>query len=511
MIPYKISSREFLKSIGIDVIFEDFYLQGLYCDSRLVCNGSIFFLFNILNKKYLPEVIKNGAKIIFIQNGVKIDECYNNEKVTFIHVENVFHICALIVSKIFYQKPEFIFGVTGTNGKTSVVDICRQMWGNLDNFKSCSIGTLGVVSADDNEGILFNYGMTTPDVISLNELLWRLYDDNYRNVAIEVSSHGLEQERIYGINFNVIAFTNITQDHLDYHKTFENYFNVKLKFIRKFSSKDTVIILNTDIHQYEKLLDVANRYGLRILTYGYNSDCLKIIEIEPHHNGQNIKFLFNEKSESLFLPLFGKFQAYNFLCAFLVLTLSNINYIENFKNATNNLKSISGRMEYYNFNVCNGNIAKDVSVFIDYAHTPDGLKSLLSSVRWHFYREKTKIILIFGCGGDRDKLKRPIMGAIACEYADFTIISDDNPRMEQAQEIRAEIISGFFSNNFIEIPDRKEAIKYALFQEKVSDINNANLDTIIVIAGKGHENYQIIGNEKFYFNDIECVKSFCNS
>ena len=358
---------------------------------------------------------------------------------------------------------------------------------NYDNKKSDSIGTLGLLSAAPLTGLEeFTQEvdiLTSPDAITLNRMLQALAMNNFTHVAVEASSHGLSQYRLDGIPFKVVGFTNFSRDHLDYHGTISAYLNAKQRLFSEVINSDTVAVLNVDIPEYDQLLNICQNRKIRTITYGKKSSDMQILDVRD----RNLKVNIFGSTQNIEFPLFGEFQVYNSMCAAGMASVAGISDNEIFKSLST-LKSINGRLERV------VTINQNNNIYIDYAHTPDALQNVLVELRKYC---KTRIILVFGCGGDRDIGKRHSMGQIADELADIVIVTDDNPRNEVAAEIRKEIMLG--AKNATEIGDRKAAIAHA--------ISILQDDDFILIAGKGHENYQIIGNTKFDYSDKEVVLS----
>ena len=446
-------------------------IAGITSDSRKVGKGFLFFAIKGKNSdghNYIAEAIKNGATAIIGENPAVI------LPVPYFPSKNIRHDLAIAAASFYQQKPKTIAVVTGTNGKTSVADFVRQLW-ELDGKDAVSIGTLGFIKKKTIKQ--FEADNTTPDPVVLNELLTHAKDA----AIIEGSSIGLEQHRLDGLKINAAAFTNFTRDHLDYHASMEDYFRAKTLLFAN-SMNEGVAVLNSDIPEYERLKEICHDRKHEIITFGSYGD-LQLVESIPLNDGQIIKLdIFNHASEYK-IPLAGKFQAENILCALgLVIACGMdqakaLSYIEK-------LKSIPGRMEQ-----------AAPGIFVDYAHTPDALENALSSLRPH---TKNRLIVVFGCGGDRDKGKRPEMGRIADQLADVVIVTDDNPRTEVPATIRREILAS--SAKAVEIGDREKAIQNA--------VSNMHDGDILLVAGKGHEKYQIIGKDKQHFDDVEVVRKY---
>ncbi|AEI88535.1 UDP-N-acetylmuramoyl-L-alanyl-D-glutamate--2,6-diaminopimelate ligase [Candidatus Midichloria mitochondrii] len=461
-------------------------IKGISANSRLIENGYAYVAmrgakFN--GEDFIEEAVKRGAKYIILQNN-NLHEDRN--RANFIYVDNPRQTLSQLASSFYVPQPANIVTVTGTNGKTSTANLFMQLT-NTNHYKSAAIGTLGLTSFDALNGLedFLNHdsALTSPDSVTTNNILYNLAKNNFTHVAIESSSHGLSQYRLDGINFKAAGFTNLSRDHLDYHGTMAAYFNAKKRLFSEVIGIGTTVVLNSDIPEFNEIYQLTKARGLKVIEYGKNARDIRIIA----KNNNTLKLaLFGKKIESV-VQLTGEFQLYNLTCAIGLSIGCGLNESQ-LVSALPNLKSITGRVE----KIAAANLRNDI--FIDYAHTPDALKKVLSDLK---HVCNGRLILVFGCGGDRDQGKRQIMGIIAEEYADVNIVTDDNPRNEDPALIRKEIMASM--KNPVEIGNRKEAIHYAISILQPQDI--------ILIAGKGHENYQIIGNEKIYFSDREIVLS----
>ncbi len=464
----------------------NFVVSGLYTDSRKVKPDSIFFAlkgekFN--GENFIEAAIANGAKAIVVS------ESFNQKlpNISIIKTKNINNILTNCV-RIFYKDnlPENIYAVTGTNGKTSVANFTAQIL-SKSGRPSASVGTLGTLISGNFDNCISDNGMTTPDIVTLFQDLQELKNKNIEDVVMEVSSHGLHQKRLGHLKFNSGAFTNFTQDHLDYHQTMEEYFSAKLELLSHYITEDGYAVINSDIPEYQKIIDYCTLYKRKVFEFGKKAKDLKIKNIDLQETGIQIKFEYQGRTRSVQTNLIGEFQAYNLACSIALLLTQNYDF-EEILSRSEGLTSVKGRMEL--IPLLNGK-AKAV---VDYAHTPDALEKAIKSVRLH---TSGKVILVFGCGGDRDKTKRLLMGKISAELADITIITDDNPRTESAENIRSEIASA--NPKALNIEGREEAIKKGLEILKEGDS--------LLIAGKGHEDYQIIGTQKNHFSDQEVIKA----
>ncbi|WP_341816993.1 UDP-N-acetylmuramoyl-L-alanyl-D-glutamate--2,6-diaminopimelate ligase [Wolbachia endosymbiont (group A) of Agelastica alni] len=381
-----------------------------------------------------------------------------------------------IVSRFYqFKQPKYVAAVTGTNGKTSVVEFCRQIWQNA-GYNAASIGTLGTCINNGRKGN--SNSLTTPGA---DDLYATLRGINVEYLVLESSSHGIDQYRIHGLKLSAAAFTNFSQDHLDYHKSLGGYLETKKRLFYEVLPEGKTAILNADIDEYCALLKTAKKRSNKIITYGKTGSDITLLEQTPTPSGQYLTIKIGDEIYDMFFPVLGQFQAYNLLCAIGIVTSSGLNYREM---CVEKLVSPPGRMEKVK-----------PFAFVDYAHTPSALKQALVSLKWHINK---KIVLVFGCGGNRDRKKRSEMGKIAQIYADKVIITDDNSRDENPAKIRHDIL--LHCPDALEIEDRREAI------EKGVDIAY-NEGMILLVAGKGNEKFQIIGNQTFEFSDVEVIKN----
>lgn len=460
--------KELLHNI-IDVNF-DAEINGVTCNPKIVKEGYLFVS--------VPEKNNSAEPCVIPVLGKKKNRAVMITRVMIFH-PNPQEIYSEIVSRFYqFKHPKYTVAVTGTNGKTSVVEFCRQIWQNA-GYSAASIGTLGTYINNDRKGNHNN--LTTPDAEDLYSTLCDISSRNIERLALEASSHGIDQYRIHGLKLSVAAFTNFSQDHLDYHKNVGEYLEAKKRLFSEVLPEGETAILNADIDEYSELLKIAEKRSNKIITYGKKSSNITLLKQTPTTDGQHLTIKINDKIYNAFFPVLGEFQAYNLLCAISIVISSGVSYGEI---CIEKLVSPPGRMEKVNS-----------FAFVDYAHTPSALKQSLLSLKWHFNK---KIVLVFGCGGNRDQIKRSEMGKIARMYADMVIITDDNPRDEDTAKIRHDIL--LHCSDALEIGDRKKAI------ERGVDIAS-NEDMILLVAGKGHEKYQIIGSKIFEFSDVEVIRS----
>ena len=459
-------------------------IKGISCDSKKILKNFIFVATKGENNdghKYIFDAIKKGAIFIVIERK-ELEKNLKKKKINFIYTKNSRLFLSKIASNFYVNQPKNIFAVTGTNGKTSVAFITNEIWRNC-NIKSASIGTLGVISDEYKKKL----ELTTENSIEIHKILSILHKKKINHICCEASSHGLDQHRLDNIKLDVAAFTNISHDHFDYHKNFKNYFNSKMRLFLKVLKKGGVAIINSDLPETKKILNLCKKNKIKTFTYGYNSTDLKLVTFYKENNIQKIIINHKNKIFNYTIPIIGDFQIYNSLCAICLAYFSGISINKCLK-AIKKIPQIPGRLE--SITIPN-KMKKRISIFIDYAHTPDALKKTLQTLK----KNSVKLSVVFGCGGDRDKKKRSLMGKIANSLADKIYITDDNPRYEPAKKIRKEIISN--CPKAIEIKNRYLAIKKA--------INSCEEGENLLIAGKGHEDYQIIGKKIYKFSDKETV------
>ncbi len=454
-------------------------IKGIGCNSKKILKNFIFVAIKGQKDdghKFISEAIEKGANLIVFEK--KELKKKFQKKTNFIYTKNSKLFLSKIAANFYLNQPNYISAVTGTNGKTSVVYIANEIWKNC-KIKSACLGTLGLIK--NKEKIVS--GLTTENSIEIHKTLSLLSKQKINKVSLEASSHGLHQHRLDSLKLGVAAFTNISQDHFDYHKNFKNYFKAKMRIFSEILKKNGIAIINSDLPESKKIINLCKKKKKKIFTYGYNSSDLKLITYYKKNNNQKIIIKYKNKILNYEIPLLGDFQVYNSLCAISLVIFSGVPIIKLLK-VMKKIKSIPGRLEKIKIS---HKIKKNISVFVDYAHTPNALKESLKILK----KDSNLLSVVFGCGGDRDKKKRALMGKIASAFADKIYITDDNPRFESPKKIRKEIISGCPSG--IEIKNRYLAIKKA--------IKNSKEGEYILIAGKGHENYQIIGKKIYKYSD----------
>ena len=446
-------------------------------NSKKVNKNDIFFAIEGSKQSgslYSSEALSKGAYKIVTSKKIR--------NKNYLIVKNVKKFLAEACSVKYKEKPKNIIAVTGTNGKSSVANFYFQILKNL-KINSAAIGTLGIFYKNKVKRI----NLTTPDIITIHKELNFLKKKKIDNVCLEASSHGLHQNRLDGINFTAGIFTNFTQDHLDYHKNLKNYLQAKLYLFSSLLKKNSFAILDTDIPEFSIISKICKKRKIKILSFGSKGNAIKLISHYYFGKKQIIKINFLNKIYNIKLDLIGDFQIKNLFAAILASYLS-VKNPDQIINVLSKIRSATGRMQYV------GNKKKS-AVVVDYAHTPDALKKSLQTLAKQFNK---KVDVVFGCGGDRDKGKRYKMGKIANQFASKIYLTNDNPRSENPTSIINQIKTGCLRGKII--LDRKIAIKTA--------INNLNTESNLLIAGKGHENYQIINNQKKYFSDQKVSKLF---
>jgi len=472
-----------LSSLGLHTVNgNDPVINKIVFDSRQVEPGCLFAALkgsSVHGAEFVEAVLDAGAVAILtdkegetILKGSKID--------ALVIKKDARRALAKAVSLLMEKQPETIVAITGTNGKTSVATFCRQIWNEV-GIEAINIGTTGV---EGSWSTPLNY--TTPDPVKLHQVLYKAASEGITHIAMEASSHGLDQRRLDGVEIKTAAFTNFSRDHLDYHTSYEDYFNAKKGLFERLCPKEKTGVFNIDNKEIKKL---AHWYGLKnhIATIGYDKTAdLIILSQKFYPKSQDIRFSFRNKIYQKSINLIGAFQAENLLMAAL-LVISSGQQETNVFEVLEYIKPVRGRMELA------ATRQNGATVYVDYAHTPDAVEIALKSLKPHILG---KLIVVIGAGGERDEGKRPLMGAAAEKNSDFVIITDDNPRNENPSSIHQMIENGIQDNNKVTvIPDRAEAILKAV---DLLDVGDG-----LLIAGKGHETEQIVGKNIFPFDDFE--------
>ena len=458
--------------------------RNLCFNSKNCKQGDIFFSIKGTKKngnQFILEAIKNGARTIISDRnyqGIKGNILYLKNK-------NIRKLLSNASSKFYSKKPKNIIGVTGTNGKSSIANFYFQIL-SQNKIKVASIGTLGIRTISSNKKI----ENTTLDPINLHKNLQMLKEKRIENVILEASSHGLKQSRLDSIKFNTAIFTNLTRDHLDYHKTYQDYLNSKLILFKNLLKKKSKIIFDNEKPVSKILKKICLSKKLKSLTIGGKNSNLEVIKHSYLGTFQKVDLLYKQKNYTIIVNLIGKIQIKNILMSCLAAANSNIKFSK-IINSINKIKAVDGRLEKI------GNLKNNGKVILDYAHTPDALKTCLENVKDQF--NLNKISIVFGCGGDRDKQKRPMMGKIANSFCSKIYLTDDNPRGENPKKIRDQIKKNINKKKIVEIPSRKKAIAKAIEELSSGDI--------LLIAGKGHETYQEYNLLKKKFSDRKIIIS----
>jgi len=462
-------------------IYQKIRVKGIAFDSRKVKKKDIFFAI-IGNKttgtKFINEAIEKGASAIISSKKIK----NNKHKIPIILVKDVRKSLAEAASNFYKKKPTNIITVTGTNGKSSVGDFFYQIM-TLNKISAASIGTLGVFSKSYRK----KTNLTSMDPLFLHKILQILSRSKINNVIMEASSHGLDQKRLDNLNIKAGVFTNLSHDHLDYHKNMKTYLNSKMYLFKNLLNKNSNIITDEENKEFKVLKNIANKRKLKKLTIGTNSGTIKILHNKYMEDKQIIKISVNSKIFHLKIPLIGYFQIKNLFMAILAASSCGLNQNKIF-NQINKIKPVPGRLE------CVANLNNSSKIIIDFAHTPNALEQSLIALKKQFKKE---IVIVFGCGGERDKKKRFVMGKVAKKYCRKIFVTDDNPRNEDPKKIRNSIIKGC-KTLAVNIGNRERAIEKA--------IKELESNEILLVAGKGHEKTQDYGNKIINFSDKKVIR-----
>jgi UDP-N-acetylmuramoyl-L-alanyl-D-glutamate--2,6-diaminopimelate ligase len=460
---------------GVD---SDSRVTGFAIDHRKVAPGTIFGAFRgtaFNGEDFIPAAVQAGAVAVVARPEVEVDGAF---KLADAEPRRAF---ARLAAKFFAPFPGTVIAVTGTNGKTSNVELVRQLW-RMAGHVSASIGTLGVTTADDQ----VTTGLTTPDIVTFLSNMAGLAREGVTHAAFEASSHGLAQYRTEGLPVQAAAFTNFSRDHLDYHGTMEEYFEAKMRLFSEVVAADGTAVLWMDDPKSDEVLRRVGARGLKRITVGRRGETLRLVDRTPTQLGQTLTLEAEGKTHKLNLPLIGAYQAANALTAAglalatggdLTTTLAHLARVQ----------PVRGRLERAVIT------RAGAPVYVDYAHTPDAIEAAVEALRPH---AAGRLIIVFGAGGDRDVGKRAEMGAVAARLADRVIVTDDNPRSEDLAVIRSAILSG--APGAREVPGRREAIAAAVAE--------AGADDIILLAGKGHEQGQIVGDRVLPFDDVQVAR-----
>ena len=464
-------------------------ITGLTADSRDVQPGFLFGAFSGAQSdgaQYIPDACRKGARVILLSPAAAAKcrrECAGSA-VLLLADPNPRRRYAELAARFYGAQPDRIAAVTGTNGKTSVAEFCRQIWTQLGR-RSASIGTLGVRGNHPEAGLeRAGHVHTTPPPEILNAVLARLAHGGVTHVSLEASSHGLAQYRLDGVKLAAAALTNITRDHMDYHADAAAYMYAKLRLFGEVLRPGGVAVLNREDASYSEAEALSWARGHTIISVGGRFGDLRIVRSEPHAKGQRLRIAYGERQWEVELSLIGRFQAMNALTA-AALVIGCGEDPDDVMGALPGLKGVPGRLQVA------GHTVSGATVLVDYAHTPEALRTVLEAVRPFC---SGRLHVLFGCGGERDRGKRPLMGAAAATLADHVIITDDNPRSEDPAAIRASILAA--CPGAAEIAGRAEAIR--------AGVANLAVNDMLILAGKGHETGQEIAGTVYPFDD--CVE-----
>ena len=456
---------------------------GLTADSRDVRPGYLFAALPGLRadgRSFIADAVARGAAVVLAPPGTVLPP--GADAVRLIEDDQPRRRFAQLAAEFYGRQPEVIAAVTGTNGKTSTVHFTRQMWRSL-GYEAASLGTLGIEAA----GLTRGGALTTPDPVVLHASLAELADSGVTHLAMEASSHGLDQYRLDGVRVGAAGFTNLSHDHLDYHGTMEAYLAAKTRLFTDVLAPDGTLVINADAPEGKVIAQEAWTRGRGLVTYGRNGGAIRLEKSFPLAHGTRLNLIVERRRCVIVLPLVGEFQALNALCALGLVMAGGVPPLDAVA-TLGRLKGVRGRLERV------ARHPNGAPIYVDYAHTPDALKTVLTALRPH---TKGQLTCVFGCGGDRDRDKRPVMGAIVRLLADRAIVTDDNPRTEPPDTIRSAIMAA--CPEAVEIGDRAEAITTAIQGLGPSDV--------LVIAGKGHETGQQVGSEVRPFDDAEVARA----
>jgi len=458
-------------------------ITGLTSNSRDVRPGYLFAALDgsrVRGADFISEALRLGAAAVLAPPGTEVDSAPPGGA-TLITDENPRRRFAEMAARFFERQPRTIAAVTGTNGKTSTVSFLRELW-RSDGRKATSLGGLGV----EGDAPTSATALTTPDSVTLHRTLAALADANISHCALEASSHGLDQYRLDGTRISACAFLNLTRDHLDYHHDLETYFTAKARLFAEVMQPGGDGVLNADSPYSQRIAEICRARGHRVILFGHTEGDIRLVERSDEDSGQRIKIELLGQTYDLRIALPGAFQVDNLMAA-AGLAMATGMSADAIAAGLPQLAGVRGRLELV------ADLDNGAPIYIDYAHTPDALSAALSALRPH---AQGRLIVLFGCGGDRDSGKRPQMGQIAADLADMVFISDDNPRFEDAASIRSEIVAA--CPGAIEIAGRGEAIAAAIAELRQEDL--------LLIAGKGHEQGQTIAERVIPFDDGETAR-----
>lgn len=460
----------------------DILIRGISADSRSVRPGYLFAALpgsKANGAQFVADAIQHGAVAVIGEKGTTVPDDGNTILVT---VANARKTLAQAAAKFYEKQPDIIAAVTGTSGKTSTVSFTQQLWTLMGIEMSASLGTLGVRAP----GLVRSGSLTTPDTVSLHAELADLAGAGVTHLAMEASSHGLDQFRLDGVKITAAAYTNLSRDHLDYHDSMESYFAAKARLFSDVLERHGRAVLNADDDYFAQMVKIAADNGHRIISYGRKGGDIRLIKRTPRPQGQDVTLDVMDRHYEITVPLVGEFQVMNALAA-LGLVLAGDGDADVVVPLLQKLEGVPGRLQ-----LVPGH-PEGAAVYVDYAHKPGAIEAVLNTLRPH---TQGRLVCLFGCGGNRDAGKREIMGRIATGLADTVIVTDDNPRDENPRAIRKAILEG--APDAIEIAGRDDAIRYA--------VDSLHAGDVLVIAGKGHEQGQIVGGKVFPFDDVKEAK-----
>ena len=451
----------------------DSTVTGFAIDHRKVERGNVFGAFKgaVFNgEDFIPNAVERGAVAVVARPEARV------ELVPHLADPEPRRLFAELAARFYAPYPGTVVAVTGTNGKTSTVEMTRQIW-RMSGHRSASIGTLGVTTSDDQ----VKTGLTTPDIVTFLHNVAGLERMGVTHLAYEASSHGLDQHRCEGVPLAAAAFTNFSRDHLDYHETMEAYFEAKMRLFEELLPPGRPAVIWTDDPRSNDVIDRCQERGHEVLSVGRKGETIRLVQQAPSSLGQVLELEHGGRAHRLALPLIGAYQASNVLTAAGLVLATGGTWEATFS-AMQRVAPVRGRLERAVIS------RSGVPVYIDYAHTPDALEAAIAALRPHV---EGRLIIVFGAGGDRDQGKRPEMGAVATRLSEVVIVTDDNPRTEDPALIRSAIMAG--AQGAREVPGRREAIAEAIRIAREGDI--------VLVAGKGHETGQIIGKRVLPFDD----------
>jgi UDP-N-acetylmuramoyl-L-alanyl-D-glutamate--2,6-diaminopimelate ligase len=459
-------------------IASDSKVTGFALDHRNVATGNIFGAFRgsrFNGEDYISEAARRGAVAVVARPEAVV------EGVPHLKADEPRKLFAELAARFFAPYPETIVAVTGTNGKTSTVELTRQLW-RMAGHRSASIGTLGVTTADDQ----VTTGLTTPDIVTFLSNMAGLKRMGISHVANEASSHGLDQYRAEGVTVKAAAFTNFSRDHLDYHPSMESYFAAKMRLFDEVVASDGTAVVWTGDPKSSEVVNHVLQRRLKLITVGPEAETIELVSRQSTPLGQQLALRHGDKEHKLSLPLIGAYQMNNVLTAAGLVLATGGDWATTLS-GMGRVAPVRGRLERAVIS------RAGAPVYVDYAHTPDAIEAAIAALRPHV---EGKLITVLGAGGDRDEGKRPEMGAVAARLSDVVIVTDDNPRSEDPALIRRAVLTG--APEAIEVGDRRQAIAHAITLAAVGDI--------VLVAGKGHEQGQIVGDQVLPFDDVTVAR-----